>query len=117
YLYKNPNVSSDKKLKTDISEIDIEFAKSFLEIDGVRYKKKLTNANLNEGVRGSNPYEFAFIAQEIESLLDGKDMRFESLVTTGIDGSKSMQYGQIHAIHHVLIQDINNRLEAIENAA
>src|SRR5699024_11686961 len=62
YLYNNPNVSSDKKLKTDINDIDLEFAKKFLGISAKRYKKKLTNANLNTKIRGSNPYEFGFIA-------------------------------------------------------
>ena len=116
YLYNNPNVSSDKRSKTDINDIDLEFAKKFLGISAKRYKKKLTNANLNTKIRGSNPYEFGFIAQEVESIFDGNDMRFESLVSTANDGSKSMQYGQIPAIHHVLIQDIYNRLELLENA-
>src|SRR5699024_187681 len=48
YLKNNPNVSSDKKLKTDIKDIDLDFAKMFLSVNAKRYKKKLTNANLND---------------------------------------------------------------------
>src|SRR5699024_8733504 len=117
YLKNNPDVSSDERLKTDINDIDLDFAKSFLKINAKRYKKKLTNADLNSGVKGSNPYEFGFVAQEVKGFLKNKDMKFESLVRSGGDGYLSIQYGQIPAIHHVLIQDIYNRLELLENAA
>src|SRR5699024_8928518 len=117
YLRSNPDVSSDRKLKTDIKVIDLDFAKAFLNVDAKRYKKKLTNADLTEGVRGSNPYEFGFIAQEVEQIFTGKDRRVESLVATATDGYKSMHYGQIPAIHHVLIQDLYKRVEELENAA
>src|SRR5699024_2844987 len=117
YLKNAPNVLSDERLKTDIKIVDLEFAKKFLELNPKRYKKKLTNADLLSGIKGSNPYEFGFIAQEVEGVFDGKDLRFESLVSTGEDGYKSMIYENIHALHHRLLQDINKRLERLENAA
>ena len=117
YLRSNPDVSSDRKLKTDIHPIDLEFAEAFLMIEAKRYRKKLTNADLNEGIKGMNPYEFGFIAQDVEKIFEGKDMRFESLVSTDGGGSKSMQYGQVSAIHHFLIQKLYSRMERLENAA
>ena len=117
YLRNAPIVSSDERLKTDIEIVDLEFAKKFLELNPKRYKKKLTNADLLSGIKGGNPYEFGFIAQEVEGLFDNYDLRFESLVTTGDDGYKSMSYENIHALHHRLLQDFNKRLELLENEA
>src|SRR5690625_1018344 len=113
YLKSNPDVSSDRRIKKDISDISLNFAKKFLEVNSKRYRKKLTNANMNTKVRGINPFEFGFIAQDVESLFD--ETKFESLVSTDKDGNKSMQYGQVSAIHHVLLQDIYKRLDVIES--
>src|SRR5699024_5138878 len=74
YLKNAPDVLSDERLKTDISDIDLPFALDFLSVKPRRYKKKLTNADLKSGVKGSNPYEFGFIAQEVESILGGYDL-------------------------------------------
>src|SRR5699024_2995376 len=53
YLRHNPDVSSDERLKTSFENVDIDFAKRFLEVSPKRYKYKLTNADLSGGIKGA----------------------------------------------------------------
>ena len=120
-MKNEPDVTSDERLKTGISEID--FAEEIiLGLNPIEYRYKLTNNDLlmkNEGKinHGLNQKQYGFSAQQTKQLLDSLGITDQSIVSLGDDNYYGMQKAQIIPLLVDYVQKLNNRLELLENAA
>src|SRR5699024_4547982 len=92
YLRNNPDVSSDARLKTDITtlELGLEFIN---KIEAKQFRLKLTQADLNQG-KTYNPIQYGIIAQQVNNVLADFGVSDNSLVTQADDGYYGAQYEQ-----------------------
>lgn len=95
-LASSPNITSDKKLKNNIEELDLEESFNFINsLKPVRYK-------LNNGT--SNRYHHGFIAQEVKEAMGDNDW---GVYVEDEQGIKGLRYEELIAdlIATVKLQD------------
>lgn len=92
FLSNNPNVSSDERLKTEISDLNLglDFIK---ELEAKQFRLKLTSADINQG-KLQNVLQYGIIAQQVKSTLVDFGVSENSLINEGEDGLFGAQYEQ-----------------------
>ena len=137
YLANSPDVSSDRRLKTDIqdSDLGLEFVKS---LRPVKYKLKVGQYVTRKDKNGNNLYDetgepildervgvrhhYGFIAQEVKQALGEKDAAFWKLEDKdNPESNQALSYEQlisplVKAIQEqqAIIQSLTARIEALE---
>lgn len=118
YLKYQPNVSSDVRLKTGITDIDV--ASEIIDrLKPVQFRFKLSNKDLElkqagNMKRGVNKNQYGFIAQDVQEVLDELGVTNQSLVTKGEDNYLGMQTTQIIPLLVKAFQDEKKRNDELE---
>jgi len=107
FLKNKPNVSSDKRLKDDFSEVGLGLD-FILDLKPTSFKFKKTQADLED-----NKHEFGFIAQEVEEamLKHNKSIDKYSLLSIDDDGFYAMEHEQLIAPMVNSIQELNSNIK------
>src|SRR5699024_4474691 len=108
YLKSEPNVSSDSRLKEDIRDNEL----------GLDFIKKLRTATFRMKDEEDNRIQYGVIAQQLlDALRSSKvDVNDINMVTASEDGMFAVRKGQLITPVIKAIQELLERVEALENA-
>src|SRR5699024_7153935 len=107
FLKNKPNVSSDKRLKDDFSEVGLGLD-FILDLKPTSFKFKKTQADLED-----NKHEFGFIAQEVEEamLKHNKSIDKYSRINSYDGCFYAMEHEQLIAPMVNSIQELNSKIK------
>ena len=99
-LYTNPSISSDRRIKCDITQLNSSYRNLFDKLKAVSYKYK------------DNPEKehMGFVAQDIQDALASEQIENSALISEGDDGMLGVSYTELIALIVQGIQDIKIKM-------
>ena len=103
YLANNPDVSSDARLKEDISDLDERYLSVFDAVSAKRYR-----------LIGEKGYHTGFVAQDFQAALIEAGLDPSEFSAVGCGNFLSLKYGELLALAWEKIKSLDKRIKGLE---
>lgn len=103
YLANNPDVSSDARLKENISDLDERYLSVFDAVSAKRYR-----------LIGEKGYHTGFVAQDFQAALIEAGLDPSEFSAVGCGNFLSLKYGELLALAWEKIKSLDKRIKGLE---